>query len=144
MTANAFAFISEIPPIIMVSISLDNLTNDALRECGCFGVSILRVDQIAIARRFGSRDRPPMPFRDIQLETVETGAPVLLNSLGWFDCALYDLHEVGDHTVFFGDVKALGISDSAENPLLYYTRSYAEIGAPIQEHGGIRSRINLG
>lgn len=143
MTANAFAFISEAPPIVMVSVNLENVTNDAIQESGSFAVNILRADQLHLARRFSTRDRVPMPFKDVTVRTAETDSPIIDGGLGWLNCSVVRSEDIGDHTVFFGEVKALWMSDDPSHPLLYYDRTYSEIGPPLEQHTQIRSRIRI-
>ena len=126
MTANSFTSISLNPPIVMVSVSHGLTTNEAIRRTGTFAVNILSADQMWLAKRFGTRNRPPDQFADVLLHTAVTGAPILDDALGWLDCKLVDLTEQGDHTVFFGGVQDLCLG-SRRDPLLYYNSGYARI-----------------
>ncbi len=127
MTANSFTSISLDPPIVMVAVSHGPTTNEAIRRSGAFAVNILRADQIELSRRYSRRERPPDQFADLELRREVTGAPIIEGSLGWVDCRLTDLTEQGDHTVFFGTVQAIDLSDRLDDPLLYYNSTYVRI-----------------
>lgn len=126
MTANSFTSISLDPPIVMVAITRGLTTNNAVRSSRVFGVNILRADQIWIARRFASSNRPPDQFADIDMKIATTGAPILEECLAWLDCHVTDFVEQGDHTVFFGEVQELSLG-SVGDPLLYYNSAYARL-----------------
>lgn len=136
MTANSFTSISLDPPLVMVAVSHGLTSNDAIRRTGAFTVSILRAEQIELARRYSRRDRPPDQFGDVRLVRAATGAPIFDGALGWLDCTLHDLTEQGDHTVFFGRVEALELADETADPLLYYNSTYARLVAAPGVIGG--------
>jgi flavin reductase (DIM6/NTAB) family NADH-FMN oxidoreductase RutF len=52
-----------------------------------------------------------------------TGTPVLHGCAGFFDCTLARVYDGGDHTIFVGDVQAVG-ADPHKQPLLYFSRGY--------------------
>ncbi len=132
MTANSFTSISLDPPIVLVSVSHGLTTNDAIRRTGAFVVNILRSDQIELARRYSRRERPPDQFGDVTLLKGVTVAPVLDGCLGWVECRLVDQTEQGDHTVFFGGVESIGVSERINDPLLYYNSAYVRIAPESQ------------
>ncbi len=136
MTANSFTSISLSPPIVMVSVSHGLTTNEAIRQSGGFAVNILRADQMWIAKRFASRDKPADPFSDIETHTGLTGAPLLRDCLGWVECRLVDQTEQGDHTVFFGGVEDMSLQNQSD-PLLYYSSGYARIEPTPQQKVGV-------
>lgn len=127
MTANSFTSISLDPPIVLVSVSHGLTTNEAIRRTGAFAVNILRSDQIELARRYSQRERPPNQFGDVTLLQSVTGTPILEGCLGWVDCRLVDQSEQGDHTVFYGGVEAIDLSEHIGDPLLYYNSTYVRI-----------------
>lgn len=127
MTANSFTSISLDPPIVLISVSRGLTTNDAIRTSGAFAVTILRAEQIELARRYSRRERPVDQFADVEMQRASTGAPIIQGGLGWVDCRLGDVTEQGDHTVFFGGVEALHLAESPGDPLLYYHSAYVRI-----------------
>lgn len=137
MTANSFTSISLNPPIVMVAVTHGLVTNRAIRESGAFAVNILNDDQMWLAKRFGSRNRPSDQFADVRTDTAITGSPIIQGCLAWVDCRLADLTEQGDHTVFFGRVEEMSL-EAHGDPLLYYSSGYARIEpAPRPQPEGV-------
>lgn len=145
MTANSFTSVSLDPPIVLVSVSHGLTTNDAIRRTGAFVVNILRSDQIELARRYSKRERPSDQFGDVTLLKGVTVAPVLDGCLGWVECRLVDQTEQGDHTVFFGGVESIGLSEQGSDPLLYYNSAYVRIEpdpvAPDVSNGAVNAKL---
>jgi flavin reductase (DIM6/NTAB) family NADH-FMN oxidoreductase RutF len=124
LTLNAFMLVSFEPPLVLISI--DSLTRSAeyIGQSGGFAVSILSDRQEFLSERFAGRaplvnrrfDGAPHHF-------AVTGAPILNDALGWFDCRVEQTIRAGDHTLFLGRVVALG-EGPPENALVYFNRRY--------------------
>ncbi|HEV2451741.1 MAG TPA: flavin reductase family protein [Streptosporangiaceae bacterium] len=109
MTANAFTSVSLSPPLVLVCVKHDAAIHQAVLESGSFAVSVLSARQAHVARYFADHSRPrgrgefdyvgwtPGP---------NTGAPVIDGTLAWIECALAEVHEGGDHSIFLGSVLA--------------------------------------
>ncbi|MDZ7267040.1 MAG: flavin reductase family protein [candidate division KSB1 bacterium] len=124
LTANAFCSVSLAPPLVLVCVNKAAQSHDLIRQGGCFAVSILAASQRAAARRFAREELPARErFADLRLRTAITGAPILEECLAWLDCRLVATHEGGDHTIFVGEVVALG-QNADLPPLLYFRGSY--------------------
>lgn len=121
LTANAFASVSLVPPLVLVCVDMGADTHDGLRDAGAFAVSVLAADQERIARRFAASDVADK-FEGIAWRSEVTGAPILEDAVAWVDCRVYAAHPAGDHTIFVGEVLAGGATDRA--PLLYYRGGY--------------------
>jgi len=127
LTVSGFAGISLDPPLVMVSVGHEQGSHDRLRDGGCYGVSLLRADQVGISDRFaglleGISDR----FDGIAYHSVISGAPILDDCLAWFDCRLDATHTIGDHTLFIGAVLAGDVVSDAP-PLVFYNSHYPRL-----------------
>ncbi|WP_309112599.1 flavin reductase family protein [Saccharothrix sp.] len=114
MTANAFSSVSLDPPLVLCCVAHTAVMHGAITASGHFAASVLHGDQEASARWFAARDRPLGPAQFEQVDWAPgpaTGAPVLAGSLAWLECELADVHEAGDHSVFFGRVLGAGRGD---------------------------------
>lgn len=124
LTANAFCSVSLSPPLVLVCVNKDAQSHDLIVQGKCFAVNILNVDQQHIAERFAQEALSGAArFDTLETRAAVTGAPVLGESLGWVDCKLTASHDGGDHTIFVGEVVALGGSEK-ESPLLYFRGDY--------------------
>jgi 3-hydroxy-9,10-secoandrosta-1,3,5(10)-triene-9,17-dione monooxygenase reductase component len=59
-------------------------------------------------------------FEGVPYETAVTGAPILPESIAWYDCRVEATHDGGDHLIIIARVVAIGFGDEARQPLLYY------------------------
>ena len=118
VTIGSLVSLSLEPPLVGLSVGLENALHELLRDAGAFGVSILRGHQADLAKRF-ARGMPPIAvWEGIALRDGVTGAPLLADALGWIEARVVAEHRVGDHTFFVGEVVA---ADQAEpGPALVY------------------------
>ena len=136
MTANAIASISLDPPLLMASINRASETHVAILGSHSFAVSVLGVEQRAIADCFA---RPTTAaklqrFCDAPWHEAETGSPVLDGAIAFFDCRLTESHPAGTHTVFIGEIVAAGYEESGE-PLLWFGSSYRRLATEAAREG---------
>lgn len=124
LTVNSFCSVSLEPPLVLVCVDKKAHSHDLIRKGRNFAVNILKASQEALARRFATNNLPASErFAGIKFQTEATGAPVLQESLGWLDCKLVAAHPGGDHTIFVGEVLALGRHQGRE-ALLYFHSNY--------------------
>lgn len=126
MTANAFTSVALSPPLVLICVSRSTAIHQAILDCGSFAISVLSGRQEHVARYFADHSRPR--GRE-EFDVVawshgpNTGAPLIHGALGWLECAVADVHDGGDHSIFVGSVLA---SDHgiARNALLFYGGSF--------------------
>lgn len=126
MTANAFASVSLDPLLVMVSVDRRAGMHELLPRTGVFAVSLLSAAQEDASRWFASarRGTGPGQFSDVGCVAAPvTGSPVLGDCLAWFDCRVAAAHAAGDHTLFLGEVVALGTLEDSD-PLIFYRGGY--------------------
>ncbi|HEY7346357.1 MAG TPA: flavin reductase family protein [Gaiella sp.] len=130
MTVTAFASVSVEPPTVLVSLGSRTVSAGAIAATGAFGVSILTRDQLDVAE-YGARSGAPK-FLDTLVERGEraSASPAIANALAHFDCTVVDAVDVADHTVFFGDVRAVRSGRCGE-PLVYHGRGYGSF-SPVE------------
>jgi flavin reductase len=128
MTANAFSAVSLDPPLVLVcTITVSEATGHIGRN-GVFAVNILSATQEPLSRYFSSRDRPRGrdAFARVDHRTVASGSPILDGAAGFLDCALHSRSDAGDHTIFIGEVLAIGCEQDLA-PLLFHGGRYREV-----------------
>ncbi|TJZ59105.1 flavin reductase [Streptomyces piniterrae] len=121
-TVNAFTTVSMDPLIIMVALGQHSRLRTLILHSGAFAVTVLSARQSRDARWFAASDRPDgeeafvgRPWKP----GPHSGAPVLLDGVGYFDCSVRATHTAGDHTVVLGNVEAFDVL-SEEPPLLFH------------------------
>ena len=134
MTANAITSVSLSPPLVLVCVETDSRFHEAIVETGFWAVSIMAESGRGRARWLSEKGRPlegqllTVPYRPGPV----TGAPVLTEAIGSFECLTTAVHEAGDHHVIIGEVVALDLADEPVAPLLYWSGHYRTLG-PIFE-----------
>jgi flavin reductase (DIM6/NTAB) family NADH-FMN oxidoreductase RutF len=128
MTANAFSAVSLDPPLVLVCVKSDSQGSECIRQNGVFVVNILTVEQEPISQYFASRDRMrgANAFAEIPYHMAASGAPVLEGTIAYLDCSVHGTCPAGDHVIFIGEVRALGIDPQAR-PLLFHGGRYRRI-----------------
>ena len=126
MTANSFTSVSLDPVLVLVCIKRNSATHEFVSRAGNFAINILSDAQELVARRFARQVAAPSdPFADLAYHAKATGAPVLDDCIAFLDCRVVAAHDAGDHTIFVGEVLALGFGASREaNPLLWLDGTY--------------------
>src|SRR5262249_50191065 len=123
MTANAFASLSLDPPLIMVAVDKGAAMLGFLKQNRCFAVNILRIDQEDLSRRFAARG--PKDFSVLNATTAATGSPILVDSIAFLDCRVYEILPGGDHEIFLGEILAGDYRGG--DPLLYFAGGYRRL-----------------
>ena len=119
-TANSFASVSLDPPLLLVQISRNSVNYVKFTTATGFAVNILSEGQKDISTTFArpSEDR----FAGIDWQAGPQGSPILAGVSAWFDCALHQVVEAGDHAILIGRVEAFHAT--ASPGLGYYRGTY--------------------
>ena len=128
MTANAITSVSLQPLLALVCVDKAAHLHDAVCQSGIFGVSVLSGEQEALARRFSNdaRAHDTSDFDGVRVFAAATGAPLIEACLSYVDCRVIEVMGGGDHTIFLGEVQALGVAEQG-TPLLYYAGRYSRL-----------------
>lgn len=129
LTVSAFTSVSLTPPLVLVCIDKRIQPHDMIAKAGVFAVNILCADQVDLGMRFagmvpGVTDR----FEGLAYATSTTGSPILADTLGWVDCAVWRQYGGGDHSIFVGEVLQSSTSANVP-PLLYHNREWRKSAA---------------
>lgn len=119
-TANSFASVSLDPALLLVQISRNSVNYVNFTTARGFAVNILSEGQKALSNTFArpSEDR----FAGIDWQAGPAGSPILPDVSAWFDCALHQVVEAGDHAILLGRVEAFQATPAPG--LGYYRGTY--------------------
>lgn len=127
MTVSSFTSISLSPPLLLISLERVTKTHQLVEKAGYFGVSLLARGQEHISDRFAGRHTEHTNrFDGLEIFTMQSGAPLLLDSLAAFDCKTVTTLPGGTHTIYIGEVLAARQLRN-DFPLIYFDRKYREI-----------------
>ncbi len=104
------------PLLLAISINPEHYSYRLLQESGVCTVNVLAQDQYALAEHFGRSAKDKMA--GFQWRQAETGAPVLSESLAYFDCRVSHYADAGDHKIAVCQVVAAATLNQGR-PLLY-------------------------
>ncbi|WP_340123100.1 flavin reductase family protein [Methylobacter svalbardensis] len=104
------------PLMLAISINPKHYSYQLLQESGVCTVNVLAQDQYALAEHFGRSAKDKMA--GFQWQTAESGAPVLSESLAFFDCQISHYADAGDHKIAICKVVAAAKLNQGR-PLLY-------------------------
>lgn len=111
LTATAVCSVSLSPPLVLACLDVGTNTHEAVASSGVYALHFLGEGHIGLARRFARRGGDK--FSDLAVGTAETGAPILEGTLAWCDCTVDRTVRAGDHTIFIGGVRAIGLAPRA-------------------------------
>jgi flavin reductase (DIM6/NTAB) family NADH-FMN oxidoreductase RutF len=105
------------PPLLAISINPSNYSYQLLQAGKICSVNVLTQQQYTVAEHFGKGGiKEKMAGYDWL--SAETGAPILANSLAYFDCRLSHVCDAGDHKLAICQVIAAAKLQDGK-PLLY-------------------------
>lgn len=121
ITVNAFMSLSLNPPLIAVSIDKAAGANTTMLGATRFGVSVLGSEQADVSDHFAGR---PVGLA-VDPYTSLAGFPVIAGSISRLVSRLDRTVDVGDHTLFIGQVEA--IERCEDEPLVFFGGQYREL-----------------
>jgi flavin reductase (DIM6/NTAB) family NADH-FMN oxidoreductase RutF len=128
MTANSFNSIALSPPTVLVALRQLTRTQHLVQLGGVFGVSILKTSQVELAKRFAGQLDVDLPrFEGVETFSMITGAPLISHAIAFLDCQVVQAFDVGDTTVFLGEVLEARKTEGEYQPLLYLNRRWRKL-----------------
>ncbi len=124
LTVNSFTSVSLEPPLLLVCIAKRARSAAAFSVADHFAVNVLQTGQQPASIRFSTRDEDR--FGATPWSTGDTGAPLLMDSLGVFECERHAVHDGGDHDILVGRVVRASF-DPMMDPLLYFRGRYRRL-----------------
>jgi flavin reductase (DIM6/NTAB) family NADH-FMN oxidoreductase RutF len=131
LTATAVCSLSAEPPTLLACVNRSASAHDPTLQSRVFCVNVLAQQHLELAMQFSSSKRLDERFTTGQWGTLESGAPVLMDSLVSFDCVLGETLRADTHTVLVGRVQAVRYNPELE-PLLYWR---GQFGSFTSEQG---------
>ncbi len=109
-TINWLTQVSFTPPLIALGVKTDSGAFAHLKKNADFALSILGTGQKDIAFAFFKpTERDGGKLNGIQFETMESGAPIIVDAPAWVEAKVTDIVERGDHAVVVAEVTAAGV-----------------------------------
>jgi flavin reductase ActVB len=122
-TATSFCSVSMEPPLILVCLAATAECHPTFTAAQRWLVHVINDEHTELALRFATRGADK--FAHPGFAPNEHGLPTLDGASVTLDCSAYAIQPAGDHTVLFGRVDDIQLTDSA--PTLYYQRGFHPI-----------------
>ncbi len=96
-------------PRMLVGLAKQHYTWELVEASGAFGLHLLGPQHLDWVRHFGlSTGRDTDKFAGLEVHTGATGSPLLTSAVGWLDCRVAAWMDIGDRTVYLGEVVGCG------------------------------------
>jgi flavin reductase (DIM6/NTAB) family NADH-FMN oxidoreductase RutF len=121
MTINWATQMSFDPKLIGVAVEAAAFTHELISEGGVFSLNLVAQEDRAIVRKFTKPvdvDVPARTLNGFPFHDGTSGAPVLDQAVAYLDCQLRQTVELGDHTLFLGEVVDCGFQLDEDTPVL--------------------------
>lgn len=93
------------PPLIAIGVKVNTGINATVRKSGSFALNIISKDQSNIAYAFFKPSKKEDgKINGESYSTGVTGSPLLDNSPAYIECNLAEVIDIGDHSIFVGEV----------------------------------------
>ncbi|MBC2667008.1 flavin reductase family protein [Novosphingobium flavum] len=129
MVVGSFCSISLDPPLVGFFPAKSSASWQGMAESEAFCINVLGAGQAAHCTRFTARSKDR--FTGLDLETSPGGLPRLADALAWIDCTLDRIHDLGDHWLVVGRVRALDALGEGD-PMIFFRGRYRNLGAELE------------
>ncbi|MCP5043432.1 MAG: flavin reductase family protein [bacterium] len=103
------------PPLVAVGVKADSGSHSIIKEAKSFALNVLGRDQQSLAFSFFKAvEREGDTIAGEPFSSGSSGAPVFVNALASLECKLVDTVEIGDHSLFVGEVVDAGLTRELE------------------------------
>ena len=126
-TASAVCSVTDSPPTLLVCMNKASNSHAHFIENKILAVNVLGAHHQPISVVFSSRMNSEERFKHGAWTELETGAPVLEDSLVSFDCQIEQIQQVGTHDIFICRIIAIQKTQQDQG-LVYFNRAYHQVG----------------
>ncbi len=136
LIATAVNSVSADPPTLLICVNQNASAHDIIARYGAFCVNFLPAGCADIAGQFSSSSRRDERFANGDWAQMASGSPMLTAALAAFDCEVVHTLPYHSHTIFFGQIREVRLSEDDEQPLIYLDRTFRhgasdKIAAPL-------------
>ena len=121
MTLNWATQVSSDPKLVAIGVEKSALTHDLIARGGAFSLCVIDREDRAVVRKFTKPvevDEATSTMNGFAFHDGPTGAPILDMAVAWVDCRLHQQVDLGDHTLFIGEIVDAGFQKPEETPVL--------------------------
>lgn len=133
MTATAM-FVSEDPPLFIVSVDKRIVSHDLIEKAGQFALNVASTNQVGLAQQLGStHGRAVDKFKKFNISVEKASkitAPLIKGSFGNIECKVITSLMAAHYTVYLAEVVAYKVNDNLV-PIAWHDNKYFALTANI-------------
>jgi flavin reductase (DIM6/NTAB) family NADH-FMN oxidoreductase RutF len=121
MTINFVSQVSMNPKLVGIGVEAGAVTHELITEGGVFALNTINREDRAIVRKFTKPvdvDTDAMTLNGFPFHDGLTGAPILDQAVAYLECEVRQAIDLGDHTLFIGEVVDAGFQADEETEVL--------------------------
>ena len=121
MTINFVSQVSMNPKLMGIGVEAEAVTHELITEGGVFALNTISREDRAIVRKFTKPvevDAEASTLNGFPFHDGLTGAPILDQAVAYVDCEVRQALELGDHTLFIGEVVDAGFQADEDTDVL--------------------------
>lgn len=133
MAVTSAGSLSMDPPSMTVAVNRNASIYPVIMQTGRFTLNLLDEAQAALLEPFARSDMRDRRFSPENWVSTGLGGPVLKGALCSHICSVAETHDFGTHTVFFGKVDEVALSEDAAQtpaPVLWLNGKRASVATP--------------
>jgi flavin reductase len=131
LTMTAVCSLTMDPPSLIACVNRDAGAHRVMSATRRVSVNVLSRDQRDLAELFSSADiKGPERFDERRWTKMASGVPALIDALAALDCEVMQEAMVGQHSVFFCEVKHARLQPDRK-PLVHFNREFCAV-QPVQ------------
>jgi flavin reductase (DIM6/NTAB) family NADH-FMN oxidoreductase RutF len=120
------------PPLVVVGVKADSGAHSIIKDAGAFCLNVLGKGQQGTAYAFFKHvEREGSSIGGEPFRSGSTGAPVLESCPAYAECKLVETVEIGDHSIFVGEVVDAGVAESLEGRPDDVTLTLGDLGDKV-------------
>ena len=121
MTINFVSQVSMNPKLVGIGVEAAAVTHELITEGGIFALNTISREDRAIVRKFTKPvevDAEASTLNGFPFHDGLTGAPILDRAVAYVDCEVRQALDLGDHTLFIGEVVDAGFQADEDTDVL--------------------------
>ena len=121
MTINFVSQVSMNPKLMGIGVEAEAVTHELITEGGVFALNTISREDRAIVRKFTKPvevDAEASTLNGFPFHDGLTGAPILDQAVAYVDCEVRQALDLGDHTLFIGEVVDAGFQADEDTEVL--------------------------
>ncbi len=135
VTIASFSSVSLDPPLVAFNVQKGARMFPLVERAERYAVHVLPAGRVDLSDHFADPELSGREqFEKVPHEVGRNGLPLLEGMLAVLECEPWAVYDAGDHALFVGRVVRISTGADGE-PVLYYQRSYRQVGDVIADRG---------